>query len=104
MRDYYFVEPHSGVFWIHLKTIEGLPFFCPRGSYNVLKARILNLTYGDFLSFSLQNGATLKGRDGGYIVEFFQKQQDAEKMCALLNKNFNKILEYIESEKEEKND
>lgn len=99
MRNYYKVDEVGGIYWVKLSTLDGLPFFCPQSSFNILKARILNLDYQDFLYYARNNfNATLKGTKG-YIVEFFKNRKDAESFCKVLNKRFNKILD----EREKKN-
>lgn len=93
MRNYYKVDECNGVYWIKLSTLEGLPFKTPTGSYNVLKARILNLYYDEFLFYARDNfNATLKGTSG-YVVEFFKNRKDAENFCKVINTRFNKILD-----------
>lgn len=93
MRNYYIVDETSGVYFVKLKTLEDLPFKCPPHSYNVLKARIFNLYYDEFLYYARDTfNATLKGKSG-YIVEFFQKEKDAVDFCRVLNDRFNKILD-----------
>ena len=55
------------------------------GSYNVLGARILGLSYGDYLRFLVQNGATIIGKKSKYTSFFFEKKEDAIKIQKLLN-------------------
>ena len=55
------------------------------GSYNVLGARILGLSYGDYLRFVAQNGATIVGKKSKYVSFFFEKKEDAIKIQKLLN-------------------
>ena len=93
MRDYYKVDECNGSYWVKLSTLEGLPFKAPKSSYNVLKARIFNLYYDEFLFYVRDNfNATLKGTSG-YIVEFFRDKKDAEYFCKVINSRFNKILD-----------
>ena len=55
------------------------------GSYNILGARILGLSYGDYLRFVAQNGATIVGKKSKYVSFFFEKKEDAIKIQKLLN-------------------
>lgn len=100
MKNLYHIVSNGGVFWVKIEELEDLkrlPFKNPSGSFNVLKARLLGLSYGDFLIAVRNNfNATLKGRDGGIIVEFFQKIEDAKKFCSFLNERLNKVLENYE--------
>lgn len=93
-RNYYIVDENSGVFFVKLEELEGLPFHNPQGSYNVLKARLFNCWYHEFLKLARDKyHATLKGKKG-FIVEFFQKEKDAQMFCKELNSRLNKVLDY----------
>ena len=101
MKNIFYIQENGGIYWVHYSSLDGLPFKKPCGSYNVLKARLLNLSYGDFLLLARNNyNATLKGRDGGYIVEFFQNIEDAKQFASLLNGRLNKVIEYYNLGKE----
>jgi len=76
----------------YANTFDSLPFNSPRGSYNVLKARLFNLHYANFLRLARDTfNATLKGQTG-YITEVFLDEKDAKKMAKELNTRLNKIL------------
>ena len=101
MKNIFYIQENGGIYWVHYSSLAGLPFKKPCGSYNVLKARLLNLSYGDFLLLARHNyNATLKGRDGGYLVEFFQHIEDAKQFASLLNSRLNKVIEYYNLGKE----
>lgn len=95
MKNLYVVDETNGVYFVKLKTLENLPFYMPKGSYNVLKARIFNLYYDEYLRYVRKTyHAVLKGKQG-YITEFFNQEKDACDLCNELNKRFNNILEHF---------
>lgn len=66
------------------------------GSYNVLIARILNLSYANFLRYARDRlGADLIGKGEKYIVPYFDNTDAVKQLVKLLNKR----MEYIISER-----
>lgn len=62
------------------------------GSYNVFIARVLNLSYADYLRYSRDRlGAELIGKQSRYVVAYYDKNQATETFVKLLNKR----MEYI---------
>lgn len=62
------------------------------GSYNVFIARVLNLSYADYLRYSRDRlGAELIGKQSRYVVAYYDKNQATEAFVKLLNKR----MEYI---------
>ena len=62
------------------------------GSYNVFIARVLNLSYADYLRYSRDRlGAELVGKQSRYVVAYYDKNQTTETFVKLLNKR----MEYI---------
>lgn len=62
------------------------------GSYNVFIARVLNLSYADYLRYSRDRlGAELVGKQSRYVVAYYDKNQTTEAFIKLLNKR----MEYI---------
>lgn len=62
------------------------------GSYNVFIARVLNLSYADYLRYSRDRlGAELIGKQSRYVVAYYDKNQATEAFIKLLNKR----MEYI---------
>ena len=62
------------------------------GSYNVFIARVLNLSYADYLRYSRDRlGAELIGKQSRYVVAYYDKNQTTEAFVKLLNKR----MEYI---------
>ena len=62
------------------------------GSYNVFIARVLNLSYADYLRYSRDRlGAELIGKQSRYVMAYYDKNQTTEAFIKLLNKR----MEYI---------
>ena len=65
------------------------------GSYNVFIARVLNLSYADYLRYSRDRlGAELIGKQSRYVMAYYDKNQTTEEFIKLLNKR----MEYIMNE------
>ena len=65
------------------------------GSYNVFIARVLNLSYPDYLRYSRDRlGAELIGKQSRYVMAYYDKNQTTEAFIKLLNKR----MEYIMNE------
>ena len=65
------------------------------GSYNVFIARVLNLSYADYLRYSRDRlGAELIGKQSRYVMAYYDKDQTTEAFIKLLNKR----MEYIMNE------
>lgn len=64
-------------------------------SFNVLPARLLDMTYPDYLKYLRSLGAELRGRTG-YPYAIFKDKKSCEEVCKSLNKEWNKIKEYVE--------
>lgn len=56
------------------------------GSYNVLVARFLNLTYADYLRYARdQLGAELVGKGRLYVIPYFENTENVRTLIMLLN-------------------
>ena len=98
MKNIFFVYDDDKLFTVRIMNLDELPFLCPRGSYNVLKARLFGLEYAEFLRMARDNySATLIGQTG-YIIEKFQDRNNASKLCIELNKRINQVLEELANE------
>ena len=98
MKNIFFVYDDDKLFTVRFMTLDGLPFLYPRGSYNVLKARLFGLEYAEFLRMARDNySATLIGQTG-YIIEKFKDRNDASKLCVELNKRINQVLKELADE------
>ena len=61
-------------------------------SYHVLDARLLGLSYADFLLYCVKKyNATLGGRNG-YCYPMFKDITDCQKFCRVLDDEFKKFL------------
>lgn len=65
------------------------------GSYNILFARLYGLSYAEFLRMARDEfGATLHGKDGGYITMTFANPLDAKRLDFQLTKKWLDITGY----------
>ena len=64
-------------------------------SFNVLQARLLHMTYPDYLKYLRANGADLSGKTG-YAYASFKDKANCQSICALLNKEWDRIKVYVE--------
>ena len=95
MKNVFFVDEDDKIFTVRIMSLDELPFLCPKGSYNVLKARLFGLEYAEFLRMARDNySATLIGQTG-YIIEKFKDRSNASKLCIELNKRINQVLEEL---------
>lgn len=92
MKNIYFVHDDDELFTIRLMSLDHLPFLFPRGSYNVLKARLFGLEYAEFLRMARDNYSAILIGQTGYIIEKFKDRNDASKLCVELNKRINQVL------------
>ncbi len=91
-KNFYEVSELNNIYMVRLNEIDGLSFVQPRGSYNILKARLFDISYPNFLRMAKANyGAQLKGRKG-IIIEFFTDKAQADKLCKALNTRLNQVL------------
>ena len=63
-------------------------------SYIVLEARLLGLTYDEFLLYCQSKGGQLFGSKG-YVNVKWGERASAQKICEELNKNFNLLIKEI---------
>lgn len=91
-KQYYRVVQFDDYYAINLCDIVGLPFKEVTGSYHVFKARLMGLSYPDFLRLARDTyGAELKGREG-FIIEIFMDNKKANILCAELNKRIGEVI------------
>lgn len=64
-------------------------------SFNVLPARLLHMTYPDYLKYLRANGGELHGRTG-YVFVVFKNKSICQKFCDRLNKEWDRIKRYVE--------
>lgn len=69
-----------------------------RGSYNVLVARVLNLSYPDYLRYCRDRlGAELIGKNGLYVTAYFDNTPEVKQLVQLLNKRMDYIMDIHKS-------
>lgn len=75
-------------------NIDKLPFpHGTSGSYNVLFARVLNLSYAEALRYCRDRlGAELIGKNRRYVAPFFDKTPEVQMFVRLLNTRMNYIM------------
>ena len=64
-------------------------------SFHVMGARLLHMTYPDYLKYLRANGAELRGRTG-YVYPVFKDKDVCQSFCTQLNKEWAKVKKYIE--------
>lgn len=65
-----------------------------RGSFQVVAARILGLSYPDYLKFLQANGGILKGKTG-HPYAYFKDKAAAQRICNLLNKYWGELVKQL---------
>lgn len=63
------------------------------GSYNIICARLMNLSYAQYLRFCRDMcGATIVGKGHKYPIAYFPRGERVQALCRLLNTRANLIL------------
>lgn len=96
MKKYFYVEEalyHKGKYMIGLNH-DLFPFEGgTNGSYNVLGARVLGLSYAKYLRFLRDIiGAELEGKNSLYIVPYFKRSTELEQLIMLMNKRMELVM------------
>lgn len=74
---------------------DNLPLGTVYGSCNVIAARIMNLSWPQYLIMCRElYGATLIGKNTKYPVALFETEEKAQKLCSILNKRTSTILKH----------
>ena len=72
---------------------NNLPISKMNGSYHVLQARLMNLSYPNFLRMCRDlYGAEIIGRENFYPVPYFSSVDEVSKLTKILNKRVELIL------------
>ena len=71
---------------------EKCPDLICRQSYLIFAAKLLGLTYADYLRYCVQCGGAVKGRNA-FPVAYFKDKKIAERICLLINKEWDKFYE-----------
>jgi hypothetical protein len=74
-------------------NFDKLPPMSTEGSYNILPARLLNLTYAQYLRFCRDIvGGEIGGKNSIYPVAYFTKSMTTNAFVRLLNGRMNLIM------------
>jgi hypothetical protein len=97
-RKYYHLEEsvsNPGKYLIHLNFDEPtLPRMFTAGSYNVLMARLFNMSYADFLRFCRDRyGADIQGRKCMYPLPVFENNAKTMELVEELNIRMTIVVE-----------
>lgn len=73
----------------YLAAIDSIDFISDNGlifdgSFHVIGARLMGLSYPDYLRYLRSKGATLKGKTG-YTYAYFKDKDKCQKVCDVLN-------------------
>jgi hypothetical protein len=73
--------------------LEKLPMINTSGSYNILMARVMNLTYASYLRMCRDlYGADIIGKGAKYPVAYFCSQAQAKELVKELDKRVTTLL------------
>lgn len=97
MKKYFYLNEspsNKGKYLIAVDS-EDLPFESGMiGSYNVLVARLLNLSYAQYLRFARDIlGADLVGKNFTYIIPYYKRSNELDQFIILLNKRMELVLQ-----------
>lgn len=83
---------HPGKYMIRA-DLEKFYLNYTEGSYNVIQARLMGLTYAQYLRMCRDCfGAEIIGKDSNYPVAYFKRSEELEGLIALLNMRANLVL------------
>lgn len=93
--SYFYADesPHYGGKYLIRPNFNKLPLKHTTGSYNILMARLLNLSYPNFLRYCRDvHGAEITGKGSLYPVPYFTKGKGLDNLIKLLNENVKIVL------------
>lgn len=92
----YFTSDESGSMqgkYLIRPNFSKLPLYYTTGSYAILPARIMGLTYANYCRMCRDMyGAEIIGKNCFYLKVFFSNKADANKLINILNERMEKIL------------
>ena len=96
-KDYFGLQEsvyNPGYYMLSILDYEGLHLKGTVGSYNILFARLMNLSYAQFLRFCRDVcGAELFGKNNYYVIPMFKKKtQEVRELVKLLNNLANIVM------------
>lgn len=96
MEKYFYLDESPIYRDKHLIRVNVEKMFFPngtRGSYNVLIARVLGLSYTDYLRYVRDKlGAELIGKNRRYVVPYFDLTPEVKMFINVLNKRMTLIM------------
>lgn len=97
MKEYFFLDEspyYKGKYVIRI-NLEEMPFpNGTRGSYTLLIARLLNISYTDYLRYARDRlSADLVGKNARYVVAYFDNNKEARALIRLLNSRMNYVMD-----------
>lgn len=95
MRKVFYLDesPHNPGKYLIRVNVDLIPFTTTIGSLNLLAARLLNLSYAQYLRFCRDIvGAEIHGKNCYYPVAYFQRNVLSEQLVKLLNARTEFIL------------
>lgn len=80
------------MYMVNVDTEHFLQYFKkPPASYGIIKCRLFGLNYKDYCTLMKEKcGAFVRG-EGKYKSIIFQNKENADKVCEILNKKWEKI-------------
>lgn len=100
MKKYFYLDEspiYLNKFLIRMNHDEFLFPHGTTGSFNVFVARLLNLSYANYLRYARDRlGAELIGRGARYVIPYFRRNEVTEAFIKLLNRR----MEFIMNEHE----
>lgn len=88
MNKYFTYEesPYYPGFYIIVPNFDTLPLYNTKGSFNIICARIMNLSYAQYLRMCRDIlGATIIGKNSLYPVAYFKRSNIFSQFIKLLN-------------------
>lgn len=76
---------------------QNYPNLVCRNSYGVFMARLMDLSYPDFLRYSFEHGGEIRGKDG-FLHIVYNNKEDAFAICNDLNREWEIVSNVIENE------
>lgn len=114
--EYFYLEESSieGKYFVKI-NFANMPNMSTYGSFNLLAARVMGLTYANYLRFCRDVvGAELMGKNSAYPLAYFRNDIRTRQFVRLLNSRMNLIMwerehpnwrehkEYLEEKNKEK--
>lgn len=89
-RDESAIQPGK---YIIRADLDKFHLYSTEGSFNIIEARLMGLTYADYLRMCRDvYGAEIIGKNSTYPVAYFKPTQDLNNLISQLNERANLIL------------